>query len=357
MVRTTTVPARQIEPGLIAGWREILEARPDLASPFFRPEYTMMVAACRPGVFVTVARSGSQVVGILPFERHARLPVGDPVGTAFADYHGLITPPGSAWSLRDAVRASGLAVWRFATLLDTNGDGRRWAEDADSSWIIDVSEGFDAYDGWARARSRQYKRLARKSARIEQELGPIRFDLRPPDESLVERVIVAKRRQYALTGVPDPLAAGWARDLICNLARTDTPGFGGLAATLHAGDRLLAADLGMRTRDTFHSWLPIMDHDYRAYSPGNVLLRLTVEKAAERGMRMVDLGWGESSYKERFANRKVAVHRGTVLAPSVVGTTWGMGSKAAGCMRGGPLHRPARLLKHMASAATQGSDR
>ncbi|MGI9540086.1 MAG: GNAT family N-acetyltransferase [Miltoncostaeaceae bacterium] len=356
-LRTTTVPARQIEPGLVAEWQEILRARPDLASPFFRPEYTLMVAACRPGVFVTVARQGSEVMGIFPFERHARMPVGDPVGAGFADYHGLIAPPGSPWTLRDAVRASGLGVWRFATLRDAAGDGERWAVGADTSWIIDVSGGFEAYDAWAAARSRQYKRLARKARRMHKDLGPVRFDLRPPDDGLVDHVIAAKRRQYADTGVPDALRPGWTRELMRSLARTDTPEFGGLAATLRAGDLLLAVDLGMRSREGFHSWLPIMDRDYRSYSPGHVLLKLTAEAVANRGMRFVDLGWGDGSYKERFANATVTVHRGTVLAPSVVGTTWGMGSAAAEWMRGSPLHGPARLLKHVASTAAQGAAR
>ena len=353
-MRTTTVPARQIEPGLIAAWREILDARPDLASPFFRPEYALMVAACRPGVFVTVARRGSEVVGIFPFERRARMPVGDPVGAEFADYQGLITPPDGAWTLREAVRASGLGVWRFNNLHHAAGDGEQWSQGRDTSWIIDVSEGFDAYDAWAATRSRQYKRLAKKKRRMVKDLGPVRFDLRPPDDGLVDHVVSAKRRQYADTGVPDALGPDWTREMMRNLARTDTPGFGGLAATLHAGDSLLAVDLGMRTPDGFHSWLPVMDRDYRSYSPGNVLLRLTAKAVAERGMRFVDLGWGEGSYKERFANATVPVHRGAVLAPSVVGSTWGVGSAAAGWVRGGPLHKPARMLKHVASGAAQG---
>ncbi len=46
------VPAGSLDDPVLCAWGETLEGRPDLASPFFRPEFVAAVAKGRPDVRV-----------------------------------------------------------------------------------------------------------------------------------------------------------------------------------------------------------------------------------------------------------------------------------------------------------------
>ena len=57
--------------GEINAWSEIQRAEPQLASPYFRPEFTQSVATVREDVEVAVFSDGECPIGFLPFQRRA----------------------------------------------------------------------------------------------------------------------------------------------------------------------------------------------------------------------------------------------------------------------------------------------
>ena len=79
--------------GITAGdrtvWRQLMEERPGLASPFFSPGWYDTVHAVRGDVEVVRIRRDGEIKGFLPF---ARCPFGmlRPVGAPMADWHGLV---------------------------------------------------------------------------------------------------------------------------------------------------------------------------------------------------------------------------------------------------------------------------
>jgi hypothetical protein len=64
----TSFPARQLTPDMVSRWHEILDATPQLAGPYFRPEFTAAAEVCAE-CEVAVLDDASQIVGFFPFQR------------------------------------------------------------------------------------------------------------------------------------------------------------------------------------------------------------------------------------------------------------------------------------------------
>src|SRR5688572_30619461 len=104
-----SVPARQLPPDLVSRWHDILEGTPQLAGPYFRPEFTAAVAAVRQGVEVAVIEDAGQVVGFFPFQRD-RWNVAQPVGGRLSDYQGVIAGPEIRWQPAEIMSACRLSA-------------------------------------------------------------------------------------------------------------------------------------------------------------------------------------------------------------------------------------------------------
>ena len=75
-----------------------------------------------------------------------------------------------------------------------------------------------------------------------------------------------------------------------------------MLSLLYAGDQLIAGHFGMRSPTTWHYWFPSYDNAFAKYSPGVMLLLKMAEVAPAMGIRIIDMGCGLHSYKERLMN-------------------------------------------------------
>ena len=85
-----------------------------------------------------------------------------------------------------------------------------------------------------------------------------------------------------------------------------------MLSLLYAGDRLVAAQFGMRCESVYHCWFPAYNPEMAYYSPGSMLLLKVAEHACSIGITMIDLGKGVSEQKRRFMNASVPVAMGAV---------------------------------------------
>ncbi|MCP4505432.1 MAG: GNAT family N-acetyltransferase, partial [Fuerstiella sp.] len=92
----------------------------------------------------------------------------------------------------------------------------------------------------------------------------------------------------------------------------DEDEFGPLLSTLHAGDELVAVQLGLRSPTAVTSWIPTFDHHYAKYSPGVILQLKLAEWAANEGVQRFDLGRGENQTKLSLASDAFDIAVGTV---------------------------------------------
>ncbi len=293
----------------IAAWSAIQRANPQLASPYFRPEFTQCVAAVRPTAEVAVMTAAGETVGFLPFGRTSRT-TGLPVGSLLSDFHGVIACRSADYEPAELVRACGLTSWRYDHLVTSDPQFKRYTRRHADSPYADLSLGFAAYV--AALSPRVPSDLRRKRNRLEREVGRARFEPHVADPALLKTLFDWKSQQYRRTGVLDVLDFPWVRKLLERVLTHDSDDFSGIMPVLYAGDEVVAIAYAMRSHHVMHYWFTAYNPRYQRYSPGKQLLMELLRHAAELGVTRFDLGKGPEEYKRSFRSG------GTIVAEGVI---------------------------------------
>jgi len=313
-MRITVVPGQLLTSHHMELWARLVEEEPGLISPFLRPDFTVAAAAVRDDVYVAVLEESGNTVGFFPHQR-GRFLIGYPVGAPLNDLQAVIAAPGIQWDAADLIRACGLTAWKFTRLIASQKSFERFHLRRSISAYIDLSAGYDAYASEKRRAGvdvRHVSQLARKARKLEREVGPLRFEMHTADRGVLEALMKWKLLRYAPRGYRDVLAIPWARRFLERIHETQTPGFSGVLSALYVGDELVAAHMGMRSRDVAYYWFPAFNPSFARFSPGLMLLLHTAQHATGSGLRAIELGGGEYPYKNTFMNASIAVAEGTV---------------------------------------------
>jgi CelD/BcsL family acetyltransferase involved in cellulose biosynthesis len=292
-------------------WREIQRSTPQLASPYFCPEFARCVAEVREDVRICVLEDDGVCVGFFPFQLRS-LGVGVPLGGVVSDYHGIVAPMDLRCDTPKMLEKCRLLTWEFDHLVAEQEAFAPHHLGQAISPAIDVSRGFDAYvEELRRAGSSRVSQLRRKARKLEREVGPIRFEAHVDDPAVLRTVIQWKSEQCRRTGAPDFFVQQpWTRALMSRIWCTETEHFRGLLSVLWSGDELMAAHLGMRSDRALHWWFPVYNRAFGIHSPGALLLLRVAELAASLGIAVVDLGKGDDPYKRTFANTHTRLAEG-----------------------------------------------
>lgn len=292
-------------------WRELQDADPALASPFFSPEFTLCASSGASNVFVAVLERDDRQVGFLPFERSGRS--GYPVGRRYAFHQGIVIEPGIDVDPVQLVRACGLREWRFSHLLAAQAAFARFHRVRGGSAFIDLSEGFEAYlADRKQAHAKRFAELARNGRKLERDVGPVRFDARTDDPRVMRRLIELKCDQYARTHGRNLLEIDAYGDLLQRMVKTNAPRFAGVVSALYAGDRLVGGSIGVRSRTVFVGIITVYDQEFARYSPGGLLLLRLCDALAASGITTVDIGGSEHAYKLAWSSGETALAEGFV---------------------------------------------
>jgi CelD/BcsL family acetyltransferase involved in cellulose biosynthesis len=315
-MRVEVIPGKELTPDLAARWSEIQRSSLELASPFFCAQFLRAVAAVRDDVQVGVLQEGNRIVGFFPFQRQW-LGIAGPVGGHLSDYQGLVVDKEVDWDAAELVQKCGISIWNFDHLLASQKAFAPFHTVTAESPVLDLSGGYDAYVQELRQRgSRQFQELARKCRKLEREVGPVRFEAHLEDREVLRQVIAWKKMQCKETGSIDVFCFPWTLHLVERILATQEDGFGGMLSVLFAGDHLVAAHMGMRSRSVWHWWFPTYNHDFAKYSPGLIFLTKIAEATGALGLDVIDLGKGKDSYKELFQNGAVPLAEGRIMVPS-----------------------------------------
>jgi CelD/BcsL family acetyltransferase involved in cellulose biosynthesis len=322
---------------LAARWSLWQRQDASLASPYFRPEFTRAAACFFRGTKVGVMEEAGEVVGFLPFQQGWG-GAGRPAGGDLSDYQGAIVRPGLKWDVREVVRKCGISSLEYDYAVASQIAFAPYHTQLMPSHIVDLRGGHDQYR--AQHRNRRLKELSRK---LQREVGEIRFELRSSNGAAMQRLFEIKRQQYARTGRPDVLEPRHVRQFLEHLLQLRSDEFEGMLSVLYAGERMVAAHLGMRSKEVWHWWFPAYELAWASYCPGLLLLQHMIDAAPEVGAGMIDLGYGDEPYKVRAANHQVMVAR------TVVGRSWPASCRrwvrqAKASVVGTALETPARLL-------------
>ncbi len=302
----------ELTPRLEAAWERVRESDPAYRSPYFSSHFTVAAAAVLDDVRIAVVSQGGRELGFFPFQHQGRA-LARPVAHGVNDVQGVIAAPELEWDARGLLAACDLPGWRFDHLLGGQSQFRAFHRRLWRAPYIDLSAGLEAYLEERRARgSNAWPRIAAKARRLEREVGPVRFVHHEPDPELLDRLRRWKILQYQGTGQRNRWTRTWVTELVARLHRTRTAELRGVLSALYAGDRLVAAHMGLRSRGVWHYWLPAYRAKFSRYSPGLVLLREMIRHAPKLGVSTIDLGAGEQLYKLRLASGARELAQGAV---------------------------------------------
>ncbi len=352
-MKMSVIHPSEIDGGLYRRWGELVDANPDLASPYFAPDFTQAVAAVRDDVFVGVLQDAGKAVGFFPFQR-GRYGTGRPVGGPFSDCHGFIVDPAAEWSAEALIKGCGLSLWTFDHLLASQKPFERWHRISDCSPIMDLSGGYAGYAETRRAQgSKQLQKVGQKQRGLERDMGQLRFEVHTTDLGALSRLLAYKSHQYLTSGLVDAFQFPWTRGLLEHILAVQTPAFAGLLSVLYAGDQLAAVHMGMRSRTVWHYWFAGYAQGLARYSPSLILLTEMAKAAESIGITVIDMGKGPEEYKKLFATGAVPLAEGCVELPSFAGALRAVRRTTESWIRRSPLlpiaRIPGRVLRRFES--------
>ena len=283
-----------------------------LANPFLCPEFAVAVDKLRPNARVAVLADGPETVGFFPFERRP-FGVGVPIGAGLNNCQGLIHSPAVEWDPREILRACKVTMWQFDKLVEGQWPFERYAVAVASSAVMDLSEGFAAYQEKLRVKSPTFsKNLGRYARKLERDAGELHLVMDSRDMVALRTLMGWKSDQCRRNGWVDFFDRPWVVDLADYLFGTHSDWFGGLLSLLYAGGTPVAAHFGLRCGDLIVGWFTAYDTRFGKYSPGMIQFMQMAEQFAAAGVHTFDLGDGATDYKERLKSHDRFVAKGIV---------------------------------------------
>lgn len=314
-MKTTIHQGSALPAEVISAWDALRQKNADLASPFFTSAFTQIVASTRDDIEVASIEDAGRIVAVFPYQRR-RFNIAGPVGEFLSDYEGLISAPDCTMAPRQLLRDCGLAAWDFEHLRTGHAGFATLRGEQNKSPIIDLSEGFEKYVLQRRqAGTEQIKKSGNLLRRLEREVGAVRFEAHSPEKALLRQCMEWKSALYRRNQWRDVFSLAWVRNVVDQIHSFQKPDFAGRLSVLRAGDNVVAVHFGMRSENVWHYWFPAYDPAFAKYSPGLILLLKMAESAPGTGVRTIDLGCGEHSYKERLMNGSIATAKGCVESP------------------------------------------
>jgi CelD/BcsL family acetyltransferase involved in cellulose biosynthesis len=338
-----TLRACELSNEQVSAWSDIQRANPRFASPYFRPEFTQVVASVRPGIEVAMISQGGEPIGFLPFGRTA-WNTGIPVAARLCDFQGVVVRPNVSYDPLELVRACDLSSWRYTHLVTAQPKFIQHCWKLAESPYADLSQGFDVYQSTLSARTPS--ELRRKRQRMESEMGAVRFEPYVDDPQILRLLFDWKSQQYRRTAKLDVLGYPWVRRLLQKIACYRSEDFAGMVSALRAGDQVAAVSYVLRSRHVMHYWFAAYDPQFARYSPGRQLLWELLRHAAEQGVRRFDLGKGPEEYKRSFASGATIVAEGAVDRSRAKAGLRRAIHMLRHCLRATPLQSKLQLTGH-----------
>ncbi len=345
----SVIHPRELLPDQRRRWLELLRAAPHLRSPYFHPDFAADVGRVRDDARIAMffdSRAGdslSSPSAFLTFQQQGTK--ARPLAGRLSDYQGLIRSDAWSCDAETMLRSLGLTTLEFDHWVQQD------AELAGYAWLTDGSPLMRLGGGWSeyarrrlRPQSSETATAQRKARKLQKELGALRFEFHAVHrESVFQQLLQWKSDQYRRTHVTDVFAYDWTVNLMRRLLQHDDPSFQGVLSALYAGDRLVAAHLGMRSAGVLHYWFPAYDVALAAYSPGLALLLQLIEQADEHQLDTLDLGRGMARYKMAFMTDVRYVNVGAVDLRPLTKQWRGSWRAVKAWVKQSPLRGPAKL--------------
>lgn len=334
-------------------WIAFTDANEDLASPYFRIEFAECCEEVRSDTRVLVVRKSGQVRGFLPLQL-GRFGYARPLSGPLADVHGFICAPGEDVDAHAWLTAGGVPLFEFHSAIGLQAGWGDAGQLLDGSWIIDVRNGYDAFESDRTAvEPKAFRNIRSRRRKLEEWEGGHDFTLDDQRPEMLAKMIEWKREQYHRTKVFDVFSIRWTRDLMAALMRRRSDRFRGICSTLEINGEVAAVHAGMASEKRTHYWFPAYDPAFNKVSPGLLLLLEVVRDSAERGLSSVELGPGDYDFKRHLGSWQVPLFQGCVMTRSAPALL----RSAANALADGFERLPVRGLSSLPRRALRKADK
>jgi CelD/BcsL family acetyltransferase involved in cellulose biosynthesis len=337
---------------LAAKWRDLQRQNRAWDSPFLSPCWARSVEQARDDGAVRVLVIGEAGEPRAFMAATVGRLTAIAAGGAMSDYEGLVGDPGPDFDPRALLCALGVGRYDFSHVPEAAGAFSPYARGRALSWIVDLADGYQAYAAQRRAAGvSALKEFDRKRRKAERELGATTFTARSAATADLDRLIELKRAQYRATAQTDIFAAGWTLQLVRDLFRMDSPGYGGRLFTLHIAGELAAMHFHLMGERTIHAWLIAHEPAFERYSPGLLLFQDILRWMDDQPYDRLDLGYGDYRFKHELSNRQQTLMHGFVGAPTAASlareAAYGVRRVAEALPLGAASGLPAKAMRRL----------
>lgn len=304
-MRIEITHAEELDGADWACWRALQDASAALASPFYAPEFTQILAQERSGGAIAVARQGGRIQGFLPL-RVSRRGTASPLAAPLSFANGPIGVGFDAEALRAAVgvvRIGFSEAAPSASLFQAHMMGVSYA------WRADCVDGKAAYAAT----------LAMSQPALEAELEAARSRLEADHGAL--RVKAA----FDAWGAPDLALTWcgglrgctswrrpWARGVLARTTQAAARRFAGVWVCAQAGDRPVALAHLLMSSAEAECWLVATDPAFAGYHLDLLVRRWCVDWAADAGFPALNFGPNAPPSAQRLATSRRPVLWGAI---------------------------------------------
>lgn len=333
----------------IEAWRAFVAADPALASPYFALEFAQCCEEARDDTRVLIIREAGQIVGFLPLHT-GKLGYARPLAGPMGDVQGVIAEPGVELDLHAVLRQAGLPLFAFHAGLSSQKAFRDNADEIAASWMLDLSEGFDAWEARrGQVDSKAMRTLRSRRRKLGEIEGGHRYVMDETSPEAFERMLEWKGQQYAATKVFNVFSVAWTRNLLKAVLRRKGEFFSGSSSSLYVGDQLVSVHIGMESDRLSHYWFPAYHADFSKLSAGVLLLTEAARAAAAKGHFALELGPGDFQFKRDLSSYQIGLARGCIANPSLLRATRNAGQALARTVEAAPLgpvkQWPGKLMR------------
>jgi CelD/BcsL family acetyltransferase involved in cellulose biosynthesis len=316
----------------VAKWHEFQQADEGLQNPFLSVEFARAVDLCRPDARVVVVEDGGDVVAFLPLSI-TKGSIARPIAPGFCDLQAIVHDPRWEANLLDVFHRSNLNAYIFDYHLGAQVQSLSGVRRS-QNWLIDLSEGQDAYFGWLEEHHHNFfAKIRRNLRRLQRATGELEFRYDTASASDLQALMRLKSDQCQRLGWRDISAVTWVRNLVDQLLDTRAPWLTGTMSTLVADGSVISAEFCLRSRAVLAGWFMAYDVSFEARSPGLVGLYKLIEALSGTEVRHIDLGKGVEEFKRHVSNGTIEVAEVSITGSRPLGLLVGATSKVSYALR------------------------
>jgi CelD/BcsL family acetyltransferase involved in cellulose biosynthesis len=312
-MKTTVVRPEELGASEEEVWRKFQTAIPRSEYPWFSLTFIRAVCHSEERGRVAIVEDDGEIRAFIPYMK------GDDgiavtLGRGWSPLDGLISS-NDLLNLSPVIRDLGLRAWRFrhapAGLRPLDPYRYQGSRYESLVYFADLRDGYDGYKrSLQKNGAKGISRAATSRRALQREVGEVSFEWNSKDLSHLSLLLDWKSRQFDESR--QWLSRPSVPALLRYLAESDGEDCFGLTNVLYAGTEPISIFLSLRRGNILAPWVIAYNPEYSRFSPGTIEWYALIEEAAAQGVNIVDLGFGDYSYKQRLGNSTYTVNFGCV---------------------------------------------